>query len=825
MKALIIAEKPSLGRTVAAAIPERFKKHEGYLESDNYIVSWAAGHLYELKDLDAYFPDYDPKKKSVWKLDRLPFYPENWTFEYEVKRDPKTRKVEEFVSKTVKTLQTLMNHKDVNVIYNCGDPDREGQRLCDEIIQYGLKSDKVIMRLWLPALDKETIQNALRTAKANEEYADFSLSAKTRSEMDWLYGIELTRYASIKRGSFVRIGRCVCPIVAQIVNREKEIKNFVPKPYSAVVSEEETNGEAIKLTSKRTFDEGHEAEAQQLANAFNQAGATVTDFKTEKKVVHAPKLFSLSGLQSFVCKQDKTLTPADVLANLQKLYEAGYTTYPRTNSSYLPKSEAESMDVAINKLADSGITGLVNKPKSKAIYDDSKVEAHSAITPTGKMPSSLSLSEQTVYNAILNRFCAVFCAEDCTVDRTTMVIHCYDEDFVMKGDVQLTAGWRKYESTSTEDKILPKLAKGDKVNIGFKPVGKTTTPPKRYTVESLNNWMLTPLHSQEGAEDELRSTEYSDEEWKEILSDATICTEATRADTIARCIASGYISLKKGTYYGEEAGFDLVDIVDKLGIDLSVETTVNLSKQLHAITKHEMSREDVLENTKANINKVFEKNASIATAARVGAAHEVLCKCPVCGGDVIETEKAFRCTNKKEDGSLCPVYLSKSSNFFAAIHKKLAKTTAIALITNGEASMKNCVGKSGKKFDCIVECKFTDKWPEFSLRFDDKKAEGPFCKCPVCGGEIIDKGRLYQCTGKSSNDEPCLVALWKEDKFFTSVLHKKVTDTVAKELFTKGQAYIKGCTSKAGKKYDCILHCTFSPGERYPAYQIEFPKR
>ena len=429
-KALVIAEKPSLGRSIVSAISwwknEKFtrqgKDRNTWLESDNYIVASSVGHLYELIDLDAYFPDYDPEKKHPWTMDRLPFFPDDWNFRFEGKDN---------VKGLIRTLDSLMNRKDVDVIYNAGDPDREGQRLVDEIIEHGLKTQKTIYRLWLPDTTNKTIKQAFETAKPNKNYTAFSSSAETRSEMDWLLGIELTRYASIKAQGFIRIGRCVCPIVQHVIEREKAIKEFVPKPYSAVTSKEKTNGEVIELTSKRTFEEGHEAEAQALADAFNQAGATVTSVKTERKTVNPGKLFSMSDLQSFACKADKTLSPADVLAATQTLYEGGYVTYPRTNSSYLATNEVVKADAAIKGLSQNGITGLINKPGNKNIYDDSKIEAHSAITPTGKWPENLSGAQKTVFECILNRFCAVFCEEDCTVVRTTFVIHCFDEDFTL----------------------------------------------------------------------------------------------------------------------------------------------------------------------------------------------------------------------------------------------------------------------------------------------------------------------------------------------------------------------------------------------------------
>lgn len=801
-KALVIAEKPSLGRSIVSAISwwknEKFtrqgKDRNTWLESDNYIVASSVGHLYELIDLDAYFPDYDPEKKHPWTMDRLPFFPDDWNFRFEGKDN---------VKGLIRTLDSLMNRKDVDVIYNAGDPDREGQRLVDEIIEHGLKTQKTIYRLWLPDTTNKTIKQAFETAKPNKNYTAFSSSAETRSEMDWLLGIELTRYASIKAQGFIRIGRCVCPIVQHVIEREKAIKEFVPKPYSAVTSKEKTNEEVIELTSKRTFEEGHEAEAQALADAFNQAGATVTSVKTERKTVNSGKLFSMSDLQSFACKADKTLSPADVLAATQTLYEGGYVTYPRTNSSYLATNEVVKVDAAIKGLSQNGITGLVNKPSNKNIYDDSKIEAHSAITPTGKWPENLSGAQKTVFECILNRFCAVFCEEDCTVDRTTIVIHCYDEDFTLKGDVQVTPGWRKFEKPSSGDKMLPKLNKGDIVNINFQLVGKMTTPPKRYTVEALNNWMVAPMR---GAEKE--NEEYSDEEWKEILSDATICTEATRADTVDRCIKSQYISLKKGVYYGEPAGFQLVDIMEKLGIVLDVPVTVNLSKQLHSIKDGNLTRTEVLDFTKKTLEEIMSKDVQIAAVSGNGHGKlPTLCKCPRCGNDIVETQKTYSCLGKDAEGKRCPVTLWKDNMFFAAIGKKMTKTTALALLTKGKAPLKDCVSqKTGKKYDCILTCDFTGEHPAFHMEFasgngGSGKVVG---KCPFCGSDVAETAKAFTCTNKE-----CNAALWKEAKLYGNEV--KISAAAAKSLLAnKG---VKATIKNKDKTEDVPVKVGIEPYE------------
>ena len=708
---LIIAEKPSLGRTVAAAIRgEQFVKKDGYLESRNYIVAWCFGHLYELQDLDKYFPDYDPAAKPKWTLDKLPFYPDGWKFRYEIKCDPKTRKVDAGVRKQIKTLAELMNRADVDIIYGCGDADNEGQAIVDNVLRYNLKTKKTVLRLWLPALTPDAINEGLRNAKPDSEYRNVYYAALTRADVDWLMGIELTRYASLKANRFVRIGRCVCPIVAQVVEREKAIRDFVPKPYSAVVSKEKTNGEEIELVSKKTFDEGHEAEAQAIANKYNAAGATVTDVKTERKKVKPPKLFSMSDLQSYVCKVDKSLSPADVLSATQALYEAAYVTYPRTNSNYLAAGESNKVQAVINAL---GIAGLSAKTGDKSIYDDSKVESHSALMPTTKKPATLSGTEQTVYNCILKRFYAVFCAEDCTVDRTTITIQCSDETFTLKGDVQVTAGWRKYEKPSSGDKILPRLMKSDKVNVLFKPVGKMTTPPKRYTVESLNNWMKTPMRAEDKPDGE-----YTDAEWKDILSDATICTEATRADTIERCKQSQYISLKKGVYYAEEAGFYLVDVMASLNIDLGPRKTVELSRDMHNVKEGTMPRSEVLNATKEVLDEIIKSDRAISsnhTAPAGVSAKTVLGKCPKCGKSVHETPKAFSCDDRN-----CGFALWKDDKYLSSLGKKMTSSIARGLLSsNHKAKLTGCISKkTGKKYDCILHADFSDKYPKYSITFD-----------------------------------------------------------------------------------------------------------
>lgn len=762
-KTLIIAEKPSQMQAYQAALTgQNFSRYQGYLEGNDYIITTCFGHLYEQKSLDEYFDDYDSSTKVKWSLDRLPFYPENWRFQYIPKRKPDGT-WDKGVMDQIQTIQKLLNRTDVTSVYSGTDPDREGEVIARMVIEQGLKNKKDVRRIWFTDQSAESLLEGIRNAAPIRSYEGLYQAGLTRSAMDWLIGIELTRYCSIKAHSFVRVGRCVCVIVDHIVQREIEIRDFVPKPYLSVTSKERTNGEEIELTCKDPFDIDKKDDAQALADRLNQSDAVVASLKTERKKDHAYRLFSLSDLQGYISKTDKTFSPDEVLALVQDLYDNRYVSYPRTNSSYLTKNEKTTIDRVISKLANWGNTGLVNKPNDKKIYDDSKVEAHSALIPTGEEPTNMSPRAMTVYNAILNRFKANFCADDCYVDKTTMEIQCDDQTFTLKGTVVVQPGWRKYENGSKE-KILPQLQQGDLVNHIFLPIEKETTPPKRYTVDDLNKWMISPYRKTELAENE----DYSDEEWASILKEATICTEATRADTLKRCEQSKYISLRKGLYYAEPSGFALVQILKDLGINLGVDVTVNLSENLFKVKTGELTKKDVLEQTKETIDAIFAKDGS--TSKRTMSASDsskVMGTCPKCGGKIIESQKAYACDRQ------CGVMIWKESKLLEAIGKKVTPTLVKELCKNGKAELKGCVShKTGNSFDCYVVPVFEGDTFKLGLSFEKPEIG----KCPVCGGTVKESKLGFSCT----NDQ-CKVTLWKKYNYFGQELI--IATAKAKSLF------------------------------------------
>lgn len=771
-KSLIIAEKPSQMQAYRQALTgNNFVQHKGYLESDKYIITTCFGHLYEQKSLDEYFSDYDPSAKPRWTLDRLPFYPEGWKFQYVPKRKQGTTQPDQGILDQLSTIQTLMNRPDVTTIYSGTDPDREGEVIARMVIEAGLKTKKDVRRIWFSDQSAESLLDGIRNAAPIRSYDGLYQAGLTRSAMDWLIGIELTRYCSIKANSFVRVGRCVCVIVDHIVQRELEIQNFVPKPYLSISSKCETNGEEIELTCKDPFEIDQRDAAQAFADHLNQCDAIVTSLKTERKKDHAFRLFSLSDLQGYVCRMDKTFTPDEVLSCVQDLYDHRYVSYPRTNSSYLTTNETTTVDRVLKKLSNWDSTDLINKPNDKRIYDNSKVEAHSALIPTGEKPENMSGRAMTVYNAILNRFKANFCKEDCVVDKTTMEITCDNQVFTLKGTVVVQPGWRNIEKGSKE-RILPQLKQGDLVNHNFVPVEKETTPPKRYTVDDLNKWMISPYRKTELAENE----DYSDEEWAAILKEATICTEATRADTIKRCEISKYISLKKGLYYAEPSGFALVQILKDLGINLGVDVTVNLSENLFKVKTGELTKKQVLDQTKDTIDSIFAYNGT--TERRTMSASntdKVLGKCPKCGGSIVESPKAFSCDQQ------CGVVFWKENKLLEAVGKTVTADMVKAICRDGKAPLKNCISKkSGKKFDCFVVPLLDEDPFKLGLSFE-KDTIG---KCPVCGGEVLETKMGYSC-----QNENCRSTLWKTYKYYGQEL--SISAAKAKSLFAGKTAVFK----------------------------------
>lgn len=707
---LIIAEKPSLARNIASAIGETAKGN-GFIGGKEYIVTWAIGHLFSLADIEHYNPS--PDGSGRWCMDNLPCFPE--TFSYELRRG-NDKRADSGVERQFSVIKALCLRDDVDTIINAGDADREGEiivRLCIKKAfeekggdPFTSGTDKRLARLWLPDQTPETIRQALAELKDENEYDNLASEGYARTYIDWLYGVNLTRYATLRTGTLLRVGRVIVPIVRAIYERDMDIRNFVPGKYYALVSAEETAGEVVELTSKHKFDGDKLNTAQRACDKLNSAEAVVTEVKRKKSVLDPGKLYSLSKLQNVLGKKYK-MSMAESLQIVQKLYEEGYLTYPRTNSEYLATAEKDKIKKIIGECKKVGYP-LVFKDK-KTIFDDSKIESHSAITPTYKIPDKNRLSEKemTVYSTVFRRFAAVFCEEECTADKTEITISVGGyEEFVLRGMVITQKGWTRFDDSDKKDKILPNLSKGDKVNICFKPTEKETSPPRHYTIETLNNYLKNPFKEEKKKADEAQETDIENlqsdaEDYKAIFEGLELGTEATRTGIIDNARKSEYIELKKDVYYILPGGEFLIESLDRMHINMDKYKTSEIGKALKKVYRGSMTVDESVLLARHEIGSYFAgEEKPIELDTDTGFFGDVVGKCPKCGGDVVRYKRKYSCRNYKEKG--CDFGVS-----CYICDRAISVSNLKKLLTEGKTSkIQGFVSKkTGKTFDAFLVLK------------------------------------------------------------------------------------------------------------------------
>ena len=689
---LIIAEKPSLGRNIASAIGT-LARRDGYLEGEGYIVSWAFGHLFSLADIDDYSPNPDGSRR--WCRETLPCLPEKFRF--------RLRDGDSGIKKQFNLLKTLCNRPDVDEIINAGDADREGEIIVRLCVMNALppSSPKRLSRLWLPDQTPQTILAALRELKGEEEYDRLADEGFARTYIDWLYGVNLTRYATLKTGSLLRVGRVIVPIVRAIYDRDMAIKNFVPETYYSPVSKEETKGCPVELTSKTRFAKNELEKAEECCRAYNAAGAVVTSVKSKRTTLAPGKLYSLSTLQNVLGKKYK-MSMSDSLDTVQKLYEAGYLTYPRTNSEYLATAEKDKVRQILAGVSKLGYP--VKFKDGKTIFDDSKIESHSALTPTYKIPNvqSLSEKEKQVYSTVFRRFVAVFCAEECITAKAEMRIAVGDlEEFTLRGVSVLEAGWTKYDDSGVKDKILPPLEKGDSVNINFKPAEKETSPPKHYTIETLNQYLKNPFKEEKAAHDKARKEaeeegdgpEDDTEEYRAMMDGVELGTEATRTGIIDNARNSGYIQLKKDVYTILPNGIFLIESLEGLRIRMDKYKTCEMGRSLKRVFRGEMRVEESVRLAGDEIKEVF----AAAAGDDVGYMGDEIGPCPLCGKPVRRTKFGYGCSAYKETNCRFSLNMKILDRTIPASQVRLLLETGKTEKITGFVSKK-----TGKSFDAAL---------------------------------------------------------------------------------------------------------------------------
>lgn len=686
---LIIAEKPSLGRNIASAVGN-MKSSRGFMQNDKYIVTWAFGHLFSLEDIEHYNPLPDGSTK--WTMQNLPCFPEKFDFSLRKGTD---KKADEGVKQQFELIRELCLRNDVDTIVNAGDADREGEIIVRLCIEHARVSGKALKRLWLPDQTPETINAALSELKDESSYDSLANEGLARTYIDWLYGVNLTRYATIRTGLLLRVGRVIIPIVKAVYDRDMEIKNFVPVKTYAPVSKEKTNGEVIELTSKLRFAENELDKAKQKCAEYNSQQAVVTSVKNKKDTVSPGKLYSLSKLQNVLSKRNK-MSMTESLEIVQKLYEAGYLSYPRTNSEYMATAEKDKVKRIINSFANMGYK--IAFRDDKTVFDDSKIESHSAITPTYKIPDKTKLSEREmlVYSTVVRRFAAVFCSEKCVVNKTEITIKLGElEEFTLKGAVMLEKGWTKYDEYTSKDKILPALSKGDTVNINFEPCEKMSSPPKHYTVETLNNYLKNPFREDKAkSKDDENVPSDDSEDYKAIFEGLELGTEATRTGIIENACKSKYIELKKDTYYILNDGIFLIESLSRMNISMDKYKTSEMGKALKKVYRGEIEVYDSVALAKDEIARIFtHSEMPPETDDYTGSYGDVVGICPLCGKEIVRGRYSYGCRGYKE-GCGFSVSLNICSRNISVSNVKLLLETGQTSKIQGFISKK-----TGKRFD------------------------------------------------------------------------------------------------------------------------------
>ncbi|MBU3093850.1 topoisomerase C-terminal repeat-containing protein [Clostridium sp. CF011] len=688
MAKLIIAEKPSLAMNIVKSIGN-MKKNDGYFENAEYIVTFAFGHLLKLYDVDDYFD----RAKTYWNLEEIPFVPENFKFKL-------TDDIG--IKKQYKIIKSLVKSPNVDEIINCGDADREGEVIVNNIIYKIFNEEKIekkIKRLWLP---EQTEQTILKELKELKELKDIELTKNlyneglARTYIDWLYGINLTRYTTLKAGSLFPVGRVLIPVVRFVYDRDKLIENFKPETFYEIAALIKKENLKIKAKLKdRKFSSDESEKATSLLNILKNKKALVS--KVEKKEIkkQPKKLFSLDTLQNKLFKEEK-ISLNDTLKNLQALYEKGYVSYPRTNSEYLAENEKDKVKTIIEIIREKFNVNIRLKESTK-IFDSSKIEGHSAVIPTLRVPneSTLSENELKVYNTVKNRLISNFLSEETIIEETCVLIKIENETIELKGNVIVKEGFLKYENDMDNKNTLPEFIEGEELNCVFAVDKKETQKPKKVTEADLNSFLKHPFKKQEI--NELENIN-DDDEYKDILSGVEIGTVATRANIIENAKRFDYIKINKNSLICDLKGIKLIEILDKLNINMSKEKTVEVGKELKQIYKNEKKIEDVVCKVKNELFEVINKSSNVVIE-KINTKN-IICKCPICGGDIVENAKAYGCNQWKEG---CKLTIWKT-----IAGKKLTEKQAIQLIEKGKTSkIKGFKSKAGKKFDASLKLEIT----------------------------------------------------------------------------------------------------------------------
>ncbi|HEU4974615.1 MAG TPA: DNA topoisomerase 3 [Baekduia sp.] len=738
-KTLVIAEKPSVGRDLARVLPGPFEKKSGqgerterWLEGPDHIISWAVGHLVQLAEPD----EYDDKFKK-WRMADLPIVPKRFKL---VVRDERSQK-------QMTVVRQLLKRDDVDLVINACDAGREGELIFAYLYEKA-GAKQPVKRLWLSSMTNDAMREAFAHLRDGEEMARLEAAARSRSEADWIVGMNATRAATIRlRSSFdgaVSLGRVQTPTLAILTRREEEIRAFVPEPYWLVDAQFRADAERayegrFHAGAKPRIATAEEAEA--IAAAVRGQRGEITKLEKTTRKERAPLLYDLTSLQ----REANTrfgFSARRTLAAAQRCYEEHKAlTYPRTSSRYLTSDMVPELKEVAGHVGErpeyakaaAYVTQLDLLPLGRVV-DDAKVGDHHAIIPTNTSHKleKMNDDDRRIYDLVARRFLAVFHPE-AVFENTRVETTVAEHVFRTRGRVLVVPGWRgvygelaedgggRDEEDEGRDQTLPRLEQGEGVDLlAAEVLAKETKPPRRYSDASLLGAMETA------------GKLVDDDELREVMKESGIGTPATRAAIIERLIDVGYVERDGRSLVPTEKGMNVIRLLGEHPLT-SPSLTGDWERRLAEIERGDRERQRFMADIAAFAGATVGELDAKLKDVKIPRAN--LGPCPVCGRDINENRKGYSCWGRDDPGCGFVIWKSKAG-------KTLPPAVAKELIARGrtEKPVTGFKGRSGRSFRARLalmqneegrwRVEFDEPWAKEGLKVPQAEEEATAATAP-----------------------------------------------------------------------------------------------